>query len=680
MTDDDIAWRPTADYVAGSRLQQFITRHDLRDYPDLLNRSTTDLEWFWRAVLDDLGIQFYEPYTKVVDTSRGIPWTRWCVGGRMNIVHNCLDKWMGTPVADRVAFHWEGEEGETRDQTYAELWQSVNQCAAGLQTLGVQKGDRVALFLPMCPELVIVFFAVIRLGGVVLPLFSGYGVDAVASRLRDSEAMVLVTADGFWRRGQHVRMKTTADEAVVAAPSIRHVIVVSRLGIDVPMHPRRDISFAEVMTRPIDPPPWSRGWPDVLPPRPPRWPPGAPRLPVECPNEPTDAEDPLMIIYTSGTTGRPKGAVHSHCGFPIKAAQDMAHCFDVHEGEAMYWVSDIGWMMGPWEIFGMTLLGGTALLYDGALDYPAPDRLWSLVERHRVNILGVSPTLVRALMRHGDDLPRRHDLSSLRILGSTGEPWNPDPWRWFFEVAGGSRLPIINYSGGTEVSGGLVAGNVLTPLKPAAFAGPPPGIAADVVDDQGRSVRNQVGELVVRAPWIGMTRGFWKDDRRYEETYWSRFPAVWVHGDWALVDDDGLWYILGRSDDTIKIAGKRVGPAEVESALVEHPAVIEAAAIGVPDELKGQALVCFCVLRPDAEARPQLAEELKSLVARRLGKPLRPERVEFVIDLPKTRNAKVMRRVIRAAYLGEPPGDLSSLENPQSLTAIEQVGSGVRPD
>jgi acetyl-CoA synthetase len=342
----------------------------------------------------------------------------------------------------------------------------------------------------------------------------------------------------------------------------------------------------------------------------------------------------------------------------------------------MYWVSDMGWMLGPWEIFGMTLLGGTAVIYDGALDYPGADRLWALVERHRVNILGVSPTLIRSLMRHGDDPVRRHDLSSLRILGSTGEPWNPEPWRWLFETAGGGRVPIINYSGGTEVSGGLVAGNVLTPLKPAAFAGPPPGIAADVVDDEGRPVRNQVGELVVRAPWIGMTRGFWNDPERYELTYWSRFPDVWVHGDWAAIDDDGLWYIVGRSDDTIKIAGKRVGPAEVESVLVEHPGVIEAAAIGVPDELKGQALVCFCVLRPDTAPAPALAETLAALVATRLGKPLRPQAVRFVADLPKTRNAKVMRRVIRAAYLGQPPGDLSSLENPQAVAEIERFREG----
>ena len=642
MIGDAVAWRPSAEYIDRSRLSAFIGRHGLRDYADLLTRSTADPEWFWRAVLDDLSIEFYEPYTKVFDTSRGLPWTRWCVGGRMNIVHNCLDKWMGTPVADRVAFRWEGEEAGTRQMTYGELWQAVSQCAAGLQALGVRKGDRVALFTPMCPELIVAFFAVIRLGGLVLPLFSGYGAEAVATRLTDAEAAFVVTADGFWRRGQQVRMKPVADDAVAATPSVRRVVVVPRLGIDVAMH-TRDTWFADIMQ---------------------------PR--AECPNEATDAEDPLMLIYTSGTTGRPKGAVHTHCGFPIKAAQDMAHCFDVHAGETMYWVSDIGWMMGPWEIFGMTLLGGTFVMYDGALDYPGPDRLWSLVERHRVNILGVSPTLVRSLMRHGEDPVRRHDLSSLRILGSTGEPWNPDPWRWLFDVAGDSRLPIINYSGGTEVSGGLVAGNVLTPLKPAAFAGPPPGIAADVVDDQGRPVRNEVGELVVRAPWIGMTRGFWKDDQRYEDTYWSRFPDVWVHGDWAEIDQDGLWYILGRSDDTIKIAGKRVGPAEVESVLVEHPAVIEAAAIGVPDELKGQALVCFCVLRSGDAAGPDLAADLKALVASRLGKPLRPEQIEFVADLPKTRNAKVMRRVIRAAYLGQPPGDLSSLENPQAVAEIER--------
>jgi len=642
----EIAWRPSREYIERSRLTAFMKKYGLRDYAHLMERSTTDLDWFWRSVLDDLGIEFYEPYQAVIDTTAGIAHARWCVGGRMNIVHNCLDKRAGTPLDDRTALRWEGEEGTTRTLTYAELRRQVNRCANGLRELGIAPGDRVALFMPMCPELIVAFFAVMKIGGVILPLFSGYGADAVATRLIDAGASVLVTADGFWRRGQTVPMKRTADSAVASASRIRHVVVVPRLGIEVPMGPR-DHRWADLVDAQSD----------------------------TSATERTGADDPLMIIYTSGTTGRPKGALHSHCGFPIKTAQDMLHCFDVQPGETMYWVSDMGWMMGPWEVLGMTLLGGTMVLYDGALDYPGPDRLWSLVERHGVNLLGVSPTLIRSLMRHGEEPVHRHDVSSLRVLGSTGEPWNPEPWRWFFDVVGGSRLPIINYSGGTEVSGGLVGGNVITPLKPAAFAGPPPGIAADVVDDRGKPVRNQVGELVVRAPWIGMTRGFWNDSERYVQTYWSRFPDTWVHGDWAAIDDDGLWYILGRSDDTIKIAGKRLGPAEVESVLVEDAEVIEAAAIGIPDPLKGQALVCFCVLRSGSDGTPAIVDRLKGLVAERLGKPLRPEAIEFVKDLPKTRNAKVMRRVIRAAYLGDAPGDLSSLENPQAVDEIARARS-----
>jgi acetyl-CoA synthetase len=332
--------------------------------------------------------------------------------------------------------------------------------------------------------------------------------------------------------------------------------------------------------------------------------------------------------------------------------------------------------MGPWLIFGSLLLGGTMVLYEGTPDTPGPDRLWRMVADHQVTILGVSPTLVRSLMPAGDDLPHRHDLSSLRILGGTGEPWNPEPWRWFFENVGGGRLPVINYSGGTEISGGIVSGNVLTPLRPCAFAGPVPGMAADVLDEHGQSVRGEVGELAIRGPWPGMTRGFWKDDERYLATYWNRFPDVWVHGDWAYVDPrDGLWYILGRSDDTIKVAGKRLGPAEVESVLVGHPAVAEAAAIGVPDELKGESLVCFVVLRAGAEPSPDLVGELKDLVAASLGKPLRPQAVEFVPDLPKTRNAKILRRVVKAVYLGLEPGDLSSLENPAAVEAISATRS-----
>ncbi len=440
-------------------------------------------------------------------------------------------------------------------------------------------------------------------------------------------------------------MKAIADGAAAHVPTLRHVVVLERTGTEVPWNSKRD-----------------HWWHELIPPQ-----------PAGAPTERTGAEAPLMIIYTSGTAGPPKGALHTHCGFPIKAAQDILHGLDLHPEETLHWVTDMGWMMGPWLVFGTLLFGATMLLYDGAPDYPDPGRLWSLVERHRVTALGLSPTLVRGLLKHGEAPIRAHDLSSLRKFASTGEPWNPDPWLWLFNAVGGGRLPIINYSGGTEVSAGILMGNVLTPLKPCALAGPVPGMAADVVDERGKPVRGQVGELVVRQPWIGMTRGFWKCPQRYFETYWSRFPNLWVHGDWAAIDADGLWYILGRSDDTIKIAAKRIGPAEVESILVSHPAVSEAAAVGVPDPLKGEALVCFCVLKPGLSPDEALCAALKDQVATALGKAFAPREVRFVRDLPKTRNAKVMRRVIRAAYLGQDPGDVSSLENAGAVEEIRRV-------
>lgn len=640
----EIVWRPSPEVVRRSCLKRFMDRHGISTYGALLRRSTDDLDWFWNAVLKELQIEFTQPYRQVLDVSRGMAWARWCVGGKMNIVQSCLDRWVGTFMQNRAAIRWEGEEGGNRVLTYGDVYREVNRLANALKSLGLKKGDVVGLFMPMVPEIAIALLAIVKIGAVVLPLFSGYGASAIKTRLADAEAKALLTADGFYRRGRVVPIKSIADEAVAEVPSMKHMIVVQRIGLKVPWTQGRDHWWHELVDG-------QQSYAE---------------------NETTDAEDPLMLIYTSGTTGRPKGTVHTHCGFPIKSAQDMTHGLDVQEFDTLYWVTDMGWMMGPWEVFGTTLLGGTMLLYDGALDYPGPDRLWALVERHGVTILGVSPTLVRSLMRYGDEPVTKHELTTLRILGSTGEPWNPEPWLWFFRTVGKEQLPIINYSGGTEVSGGLVMGNVLTPLKPCSFAGPLPGIAADVVDELGRPVRNQVGELVVRKPWIGMTRGFWKDPERYFQTYWSRFPDVWVHGDWAAIDEDGLWYILGRSDDTIKVAGKRLGPAEIESVLTGHPAVSEAAAIGIPDPIKGEVLVCFCVLNPGEQATNALSGELKEHVAQQLGKALRPTALKFVNDLPKTRNAKVMRRVIRAAYLRQDPGDLSSLENPWSVDEIRE--------
>jgi acetyl-CoA synthetase len=653
----EVCWRPSQDVVERSNLKRFMDRHGIGSYGELLRWSTADVTRFWDAVSEDLGLEWYQPYSPVLDVALGVEWPRWWVDGRCNYVHNALDKHARGDRRDQPALAWEGEDGATSRFTYAELFAEVNRCAHALRELGVRKGDRVALYLPMIPEVVIAQLALGKLGAIFSPIFSGFGADAIAARLQDCGAKLLVTCDGYTRRGKLVPAKEYADEAVAAAPSVESVLVVQRAGRpNTPWRPDRDA--------------W---WHDHVP-----------RQSAEFGTESMDPEDPYMILYTSGSTGKPKGVLHVHGGFPIKGAQDMAHCFDVRSEDNVCWLTDMGWIMGPWLVSGALTLGATCVLFDGTPDYPDAGRLWEVVERHRISILGIAPTVVRSLMRAGDDWVTRSDLSSLRVLGATGEPWNPDPWRWFQGVVGGGRLPIINYSGGTECSGGIVCSNVLTPQKPTSFSGPVPGMDADVVDELGQPVRGQVGELVIRQPWPGITRGFWgdPDNERYLDSYWSRLAGIWVHGDWALIDAEGYWYILGRSDDTIKVAGKRLGPAEPESAAVAHPAVAEAAAIGVPDMVKGEALLVFCVLRPGVDSSDAVRAEIETAVTRALGKALAPRRVLVVPELPKTRTGKVMRRVIRAAYLGADPGDLSALENAGSLEAItnlQQAEQGPQP-
>jgi acetyl-CoA synthetase len=519
----------------------------------------------------------------------------------------------------------------------------VNRCANALHQLGISKGDVIGLYMPMIPELVVAFLAIIKIGGIILPLFSGYGPSAIASRLADSGAKAIFTTDGAWRRGKIVPMKENADQAATQVSTIEYMIVVNRTNLEnIPWQKKRDYWWNDLIARQSD----------------------------KAETLETSAEDVIMIIYTSGTTGRPKGAVHTHCGFPIKAAQDMYHCMDLKPEDRMYWMTDMGWMMGPWEVFGTLLIGATMVFYDGAPDYPKVDRLWSQIERHSISHVGVSPTLIRTLKVHGIEPIRPHDISSLRMVCSTGSPWDPESWKWLFENILEKKKPILNYSGGTEISGGIVCGNLFKPLKPCAFSGPVPGMDADVVDESGNSVSGQVGELVLRKPWIGMTRGFWKDKQRYSDTYWNRFENIWVHGDFAAIDADGLWYILGRSDDTIKVSGKRLGPAEVESLLNAHKAVSESAVIGIPHDIKGEEIIAFCVLKSGFDPDETIRLQLINLIIEQLGKPFKPKEIKFTNSLPKTRNAKVMHRLIRAAYLGNDPGELSSLEDPTSLDDI----------
>jgi acetyl-CoA synthetase len=638
-----IVWRPSDEYVERANVTRLMRTHGIGSYDELYARSIEDVSWFWDAVVHDLDLRFLRPYSTVLDDKGGPEWPLWFLGGGVNVADQCVDRWAeATPDAPAVV--WEGEDGRTRTMTYAELRETTDRLANGLVSLGVNELDAVGIFLPMTPEAVAAVMACAKLGAIWLPIFSGYGADAVATRLVDANAKVLITADGFPRRGRVVAMKETADAAATVVPTLQHVVVVERSARDdAPWTDGRDVRWDELLAAQSD------------------------RFETRS----LDSEHPLFLAYTSGTTGRPKGAVHVHGGFLVKVAEEVAYQVDVRAGERLFWVSDLGWIMGPWEIVGGLALGATVVLFDGAPNFPHADRLWELVERHRVTTLGVSPTLIRALIPAGEDVVRRHDVSSLRILASTGEPWNPEPYRWFFETVGGGRLPIINLSGGTEVGACFLSPHPVNELEPCTLHGPSLGMDLEVWDAEGHPVpHGEVGELVCRQPWPSMTRGVWGDPERYLDTYWRRFPGVWVHGDWASVDEGGFWFLHGRSDDTMNIAGKRLGPAEVESVLTLDRRVSESAAIGVPDPVKGEAIWCFVVATPGVETTPELSNELRRLVGEHLGASFRPSRVVFVPELPKTRSAKIVRRAIRATVLREDAGDLSSLENPAALEAI----------
>lgn len=634
-------WRPSPEVVERANVTRFMRSHAIGSEEDLIRRSTGDIEWFWDAVIRDLGLEFFDPYTRVLDTSRGVEWATWFGGGTVNLAHNCVDRW-AERTPDAVAIVWEGEDGATASLTYGELRTRCDGLANGLVSLGIGAMDAVGIFLPPTPEAVVAVMACSKLGAVWLPLFSGFGADAVAKRLEDAQAKVLITADGFPRRGRTVLMKEIADEAVSSVPSVRHMVVVDRMGrTDTPWMRGRDVRWDDLLSANV----------------------GA----FEAAR--LDPEHPLFIAYTSGTTGRPKGAVHVHGGFLVKIAEEVAYQTDVQPGDLLFWFADLGWIMGPWEVVGATALGASVFLYDGAPAHPGPDRLWSIVERHRITHLGVSPTLIRALIPAGAEAVRSHDRSSLRILASTGEPWNPEPYRWFFEEVGHGELPIINLSGGTEVGACFLSPHPISPLESCTLRGPALGMDIAVFRPDGTPAElGEVGELVCRKPWPSMTRGLRGDPERYLDTYWRRFPGVWCHGDWASVDENGFWFLHGRSDDTMNVAGKRLGPAEVESILTMHPDVTEAAVIGAPDPIKGEAIWCFVVA--SGTASDALPDELAALVAEHLGKAFRPARVIVVSELPRTRSAKILRRAIRATVIGADPGDLSSLENPSSLEAI----------
>jgi acetyl-CoA synthetase len=624
VSASEFVWQPSPELIERANLTRLQRALGASDYHELHRISIEEPDRFWPVLIDDLGIEFSRRWDTVVDSSRGPEWSTWFVGGRVNVARVCVHRWS----SDEEALVGLYEDGVRESLTWAEMSRQVTQLAEYLTELGVRAGDRVALYMPMCPAVAIASHACAHIGAVQVPIFSGFAAPAVASRLADSQAKVVICADWSLRRGKRIEMTETL---IAAGPSA--------------------VEFVIEWNRE------TRSWPDAVT-----------KQPGVLPPLEVDSEAPYLLAYTSGTTGRPKGALHVQGSFLVSIARELAYQLDVNRGDRIHFATDMGWIMGPWTVVGGGAVGATIVFAEGAPDWP-DDRLWRLVESEQVTMLGVSPTLVRALSPKGEP---RANLSSLRAFCTTGEPWNTDPYMWLFDRVGNGRVPIVNISGGTEVGACFLTTVLTEPIKPVALGFAALGQDMDVVDQIGETVRTaQVGELVCRRPWPGMTRGIWGDNERYLETYWRRFPGVWTHGDWASRDADGYWYLHGRSDDTLNIAGKRIGPAELESAAVGSGIVAEAAAVGVPHAVKGEAAWIFCVLRPGEIADD---ERVSDAVAEALGKAFKPERVLWVGALPKTRSAKIVRRAVRARVLGKDPGDLSSLENPESL---EEIGRAV---
>jgi acetyl-CoA synthetase len=611
----------------------------------LYEEAERDWEGFWARQAGEL-LSWFEPWQAVCDWE--LPFAKWFVGAKLNAAYNCLDRHVAAGLGERVAYYWEGEPGDTRTITYAALHEEVCRFANVLRDLGVRRGDRVNIYLPMIPELPVAMLACARIGAPHSVVFGGFSADALRDRINDAQAKVLVTADGGWRRGSVVPLKANADLALADAPSIEKVVVVRRTGQDVPMTPGRDLFYDELMS-------------------------GAS---ADCPPEPMDSEDLLYLLYTSGTTAKPKGIMHTTGGYLTQVAFTHKYVFDLHPDTDVYWcAADIGWVTGhSYIVYGPLTNGATSVIYEGAPDTPGRDRLWSIVARYGVTILYTAPTAIRTFMKWGPQEPEKHDLSSLRLLGTVGEPINPEAWMWYFEHIGGKRCPIVDTWWQTETGAIMISPLPgVTTLKPGSATFPLPGIGAEVVDEAGRPVqRGQGGYLTLTRPWPAMLRGIYGDPERYRETYWSRFPGRYFAGDGCKLDDDGYFWLLGRVDDVMNVSGHRVSTTEVESALVDHPTVAEAAVVGANDPTTGQAIIAFVTLKAGEEVDASHGEALREHVARKLGAFCRPKTVIFTDELPKTRSGKIMRRLLRDVAEGRALGDTTTLADASVVEEIKR--------
>ncbi len=626
---------PTTKQTAESNMFGFMQRHGISNLEDLSVMAAGNPEWFWEAVSQDIGIVWDAPYSEILDFSKGVMWSRWFVGGRTNMYRSSVGRFAQSNPQS-TAYTFVSENGMSSGLTYAELDRKASALANGLRGIGVGPGDVVAIYMPMIPEAILAILASAKIGAVQTVIFSGYGAESLHVRLCDCNAKVLFVCDGFQRRGRPVSAKDTVMQSI-RNTAVERIVVVPYMGVDRYAPSDGVTPYGDLIS--------SQGG-------------------GRCPTQSMDSEDPLFILYTSGTTGRPKGVVHTHGGFSVFAGYQSAYLTDMHRTDTLFWPADIGWITGlVWNVYGLLLTGASAVIYDGALDFPDAGRTWQILSSTQATIFGTSPTAAR-MIRRSNVQPSPPKLDHLRVIATTGEPLDEDSWWWLFERVGRRQIPIVNLSGGTEIGGAMLSVLPGMGIKPSTVGIPIPGMSLDSVDDQGLPVRGKNGYLVIKSPWPAMTRGLLHDDSRYIKTYWSRFKDVWFHGDYVLVDGDGLWYMRGRVDDVINVSGHRMSTAEIEDSALSHPGVSDVASVAVPDKLTGQAVVVFVV------AEDGLETEIADMVARRIGKIARPRMVIQVSDLPRTRTGKILRRALRSKLLAQDLGDLSSLENPQVLDEI----------
>jgi len=617
-------------------------KHNISSLDELSIKSKNNLEWFWESVDKDIGIIWDEPYTKTLDMSNGIAWSKWFVNGKTNMYKSSVEKF-AKQTPNKIAYHFISENGIETKLSYFELDSKVSKLANGLKSLGIKKGDIIAIYLPMIAEAIVSILAAAKIGAIQTIIFSGYSSESLQIRLQDCHAKILLTSDGFNRKGKSVSQKTTIESAIIDT-DIEKIIMVSYMGIDQYKKSKKIQFYDELISTQSD----------------------------SCDTEIMDSEDPLFILYTSGTTGKPKGVIHTHGGFSVFAGHQASYLVDIHQNDTLFWPADVGWITGlVWNVYGLLIMGASAIIYDGALDYPTEDRIWQILSKHKATIFGISPTAVRLFKKNNAQPLKKYSLDKLRNIPTTGEPLDEDSWWWLFEKVGNKKIPIMNLSGGTEIGGAMLSVFPGMKLKPSTVGIPVPGMNLDIVDDDGNSVREKNGYLVIKSPWPAMTRGLLHDDDRYIKTYWSRFENIWFHGDYVFADSDNLWYMHGRTDDVINVSGHRMSTSEIEHIVISHKKISDAASISIPDAITGEAIVVFFVA--DKKKYTNLEFEVIEHISKRIGKIAKPKYVFQLSDLPKTRTGKIMRRLLKTKLMGEELGDLSSLENPEILKEISKL-------